>query len=282
MPDAISYEIDEQRHIAHIELDRPASMNALSRQLIDEYLAALEQAESDNQVRVIVVSGSGDEAFAAGFDMEPESNDEEDSSDAVPSVKDHLDVFEWATEPVYATWDCSKPVIAAVQGYCLSGGSDLAMACDIVIAAEDAEFGYPGVRQGGVPPALTYPFVMNLHEAKEMLFSGKMVDSERAQELGMVNRVVPTDELMSEVHDEVAEIRKVPGQGVRILKQVLNGIAEEQGARPGMKYSHLFDALAHRTEYGKEFYNRGAEGGMEAALEFMNERDKMMSPDHEE
>lgn len=278
MFESIRYELKEQNAMAHITLDRPEKMNALDHTMIEEYLDALDRAENDDDVRAIVVSGAGEEAFAAGYDMDPGSHGGDDSTDPdpVPSISELLDSFEWLTRPVEATWDCNKPVIAAVQGYCLSGGSDLAMSCDLVIAAEDAQFGYPGVRQGGVPPALTYPFVMNLHEAKELLFSGKMVDSERAFELGMVNRVVPTDGLMDDVEAEVSAIRKVPGQGVRILKQVLNGIAEDQGARPGQKYSQLFDALAHHTDGGKEFLRLGDERGMDAALEFMNEKNKDM------
>jgi len=119
---------------------------------------------------------------------------------------------------------------------------------------------------------------MNLHEAKELLLSGKVVDAQRAAELGMVNRVVPRDRLMETVFAEVEEIRKMPGNNVRILKQVLNGTAEMQGAKPMFKFSELFDALGHHTEYGREYYRIAATEGFDAALEYMNERNKGTRP----
>ncbi|OLZ39154.1 hypothetical protein A6E15_18940 [Natrinema saccharevitans] len=125
-----------------------------------------------------------------------------------------FDEFDAATDHVHAVWECDKPVIAAVDGYCLAGGSDLAMASDLVIATEESSFGYPGLRMAGVPPTLVYPFVTNLHEATELLLSGKVVDAQRAAELGMVNRVVPRNRLTETVFAEVEEIRKMPGANV--------------------------------------------------------------------
>lgn len=183
-------------------------------------------------------------------------------------VEELCDVIGRAeTDHVHAVWECDKPVIAAVDGYCLAGGSDLAMACNMVIAPEESEFGYPGLRMAGVPPTLVSPFVINLHEAKELLLSGKIVDSQRAAVLGMVNRIVARDRLMDAVFTEIDEIRKMPGNNVRILKHVLNGVAEMQGAKPMFKYGELFDALSHHTEYGKKYYRIAAtKEGFGAAL----------------
>lgn len=258
--------------MALLTLNRPEKMNALSGELITDLRDAIERAEEDSDVRAIVLTGAGDAAFSAGYDIEPGGDDD----DPVPTVDALMDKFEDSTVHVHAIWDCNKPVIAAVNGYCLAGGSDIAMACDIVIASEDSEFGYPGLRMAGVPPTLIYPFVMNLHEAKELLFSGKVVDAERAKDLGMVNRVVPGEDLMDVVVDEIEEIRKMPGNNVRILKHVVNGVAEMQGAKPMMKYSELFDSLGHHTEYGKEYYRIAESEGIEAALEYMNEQNKGM------
>jgi len=255
-------------------LDRPDKLNALSDRLIAELIDALERAEADDAVRVVVLRGSG-EAFSAGYDL----GEMRDEDDPVPSVDDLLDEFDASTEHVHAVWECDKPVLAGIHGYCLAGGSDLAMASDVVIAAEGTELGYPGLRMAGVPPALIYPFVMNLHEAKELLLSGKTVEAGRAADLGMVNRVVPESELMDRLAMEVSEIRKMPGNNVRILKHVLNGVAEMQGARPMFKYSELFDSLGHHTEHGKRYYEIVASEGIEAALEYMNETDKGMRGD---
>lgn len=276
MSDVVTYEHRESDAVALLTLNRPEKMNALSEALITDLRDAIERAEDDDAVRVIVLTGAGDAAFSAGYDIEPSGDDD----DPVPSVDSLLDTFEESTVHVHAIWDCNKPVIAAVDGYCLAGGSDIAMACDLVFASEESEFGYPGLRMAGVPPTLVYPFVMNLHEAKELLFSGKTVDADHAKDIGMVNRVVPSEELFETVMEEVSEIRKIPGNNVRILKHVVNGIAEMQGAKPMFKYSELLDTLGHHTEYGKEYYRIAESEGMEAALEYMNEKDKgMENPD---
>lgn len=272
MSDTVRHEVREDDAVALLTLNRPEKMNALSGELIAELRDGIERAEANEDVRVIVLTGAGDAAFSAGYDIEP-SGDEEDP---VPTVDNLLDTFEDSTVHVHAIWECNKPVIAAVNGYCLAGGSDIAMACDLVFASEDAEFGYPGLRMAGVPPTLIYPFVMNLHEAKELLFSGKIVDADHAKDLGMVNRVVPDDELFEFVMEEVEDIRKMPGNNVRILKHIVNGIAEMQGAKPMFKYSELFDTLGHHTEYGKEYYRIAESQGIEAALEYMNEQNKEM------
>jgi enoyl-CoA hydratase/carnithine racemase len=272
MSDTVTYEVREDDAMALLTLNRPEKMNALSGELIRELRDAVERAEADDSVRVIVLTGAGDTAFSAGYDIDPEGDD----GDAVPTVDSLLDKFEDSTVHVHAIWDCNKPVIAAVDGYCLAGGSDIAMACDMVIATEGSEFGYPGLRMAGVPPTLIYPFVMNLHEAKEMLFSGKVVDAERAKDLGMINRVVPDGELFDTVLEEVDEIRKMPGNNVRMLKHIVNGVAEMQGAKPMFKYSEMFDTLGHQTEYGKEYYRIAESEGIEAALEYMNEQNKGM------
>lgn len=273
--EAVEYDRDSIEGAAVLRLDRPETLNALSERLIEELTDAIGRAEADDEVRALVLRGNGD-AFSAGYDIGGG-----DGEDPVPPVDDLLDEFDAGTEHVHAVWECDKPVIAAVHGYCLAGGSDLAMAADIVIAAEGTELGYPGLRMAGVPPALIYPFVMNLHETKELLLSGKTVDATRAADMGMVNRVVPDGEVMGQVTEEVDEIRKMPGNNVRILKHVVNGVAELQGAKPMFKFSELFDSLGHHTEHGKKYYETAATEGFEAALEYMNEADKGMRGDRE-
>lgn len=271
MFDTLAYVVDDRERRATIRLDRPDKLNAMNQRMIDELQEAMDEACADDDVRAIVLTGS-EGVFSAGYDI---SHDDADD-DPVPSVDDMLEHFAAETKHVNAVWDAKKPVIAAVEGHCLAGGSDLAMACDMVIAAEGAEFGYPGVRMGGVPPTLVYPFVMNLHETKELLMTGKIVDAERADDLGMVNRVVPSDDLADVVADEVASIRKMPGNNVWILKRVINGTAEMQGARPMLSFSELFDTLGHHTEHGKEYYRIVAEDGLSAGLAYMNDLDKGM------
>lgn len=275
--ETVEYTFEPDTATALVTLDRPEKLNALSETLIDELTDALDHAEADDAVRAVILRGAGGN-FSAGYDMTGAEAGGEGSDDPVPSVDDLLDSFEDETH-FYAVWECNTPVVGVVEGHCLAGGSDLAMACDVVLAGEDASFGYPGLRMGGVPPTLVHPFVMNLHEAKELLLSGKTVDAERASELGMVNRVVADP--LSAAREEVAELRKMPGNNVRILKHVLNGVAEMQGAKPIFKFSEMFDSLGHHTEHGKRYYEIAATEGFEAALEYMNEADKGMRGDRD-
>ncbi|MFB6171426.1 MAG: enoyl-CoA hydratase-related protein [Haloarculaceae archaeon] len=272
--ETVEYDRDAHPATAVLRLDRPEALNAMSDAVVADLVAGIERAEADDDVRVVVLRGNG-RAFSAGYDIGGGS----DRDDPVPPIDDLLDEFEAATDHVHAVWNCDKPVLAAVHGYCLAGGMDLAMAADLVLAASETTFGYPGLRMAGVPPTLLYPFVTDLHASKELLLSGKTVDAERAADLGLVNRVVPGADLETAVAAEIEEIRKMPGNNVRILKRVLNGVAEMQGARPTFEFAELFDALGHHTEHGKKYYEIAATEGFDAALAYMNEVDKGMRPD---
>lgn len=280
--DTIDYKVEEDELRATITLDRPDKMNAISTPLMQELRDALANAEENDRVRAIVITGRG-KAFSAGFDLsESEDADsmeevthEEEEKDVVPSADDLVDRMEEITKHVFAIWNLNKPVIGAVNGHCLAGGSDLAMVCDIVIASEEATFGYPGQRMAGHPPTLTYPFFMGLHEAKELLLTGKTIDADRAQQMGIFNRVVPADELMDIAYEEVDAIKKVPGNGVRLQKHSLNAVAEQNGFTSTVKMSQFLDPMGHLMDIGKDYYKLG-DIEWEKRLEWMNEKDKTM------
>jgi enoyl-CoA hydratase/carnithine racemase len=261
----VEYELDDG--VATVRLDRPERMNALSGQLIDDLVDAVERGSEE--ARVVVVTGNG-EAFCSGYDLEESGGTETGE----PTVEELLDRYRSAPRFVHAIYDAPVPVIAAVDGYALAGGSDLALACDLTIASEEAEFGYPGVRMGGFPPTLVYPFVMGTKHSRELLFSGKRIPAEEAERMGMINRAVPHGDLLAEVHAEVDAIRKVPKTTVRILKEMHNAALEMQGYRPTVRLSELADALVHKTEGGKKFFEIRDDEGVEAAIEWMNEADK--------
>lgn len=274
--EGIRYDLEQDELRATVTLDKPETLNALTVEMIDGLCDALAEAEADDDVRAVVVTGGGDKAFCTGYDLGDDDRPGE-GADGGAAADDYLDRMEALTRHLRAVWRCNKPVIAAVDGYCLAGGSDLAMVSDIVIASEDAEFGYPGQRLAGHPPALTYPFFMGFHQAKELLLTGKMIDASRAAEMGIYNRVVPSGEALSSAYDEVDEITRVPGNGARILKHSINNVAENQGFSGTLKNSEFLDTLAHVTALGKE-YTEVAAGAdsMEERLEWMNEKRKGM------
>lgn len=277
--ETLEYEEDEGEMVTTIRFDRPEKKNALSTQLLNELEAALEESADNDRIRAIVLTGNGD-AWSAGVDLMDESRSgagDEDDEDVVPSADEIVDSAEEFRGVVETIWNLNKPVIAAVNGYCLAGATDVAMICDIVIAAEEAEFGYPGHRVAGHSPTMTFPFFMGIHQAKELLLTGKVVDAEHAERLGVYNRVVPQEDLMDEVYAEVDEIKKVPGNGVRIQKHSLNAVAENMGMGNIFRMSPYLNALAHVTDLGKEYYQVSADADhLSDKLEWMNEVDKGM------
>lgn len=274
--ETIKYDIEPDELRATITLNRPEKMNAISGTVVDELCEALDDAESDDDVRAVALTGAGEDAFSSGYDLTAEGRPGEYEGETT-SADDYIERMAATTRHIHRIWNFPKPVIAGVNGYCLAGGSDLAMICDVVIASETASLGYPGQRIAGHPPTLTYPFFMGLHEAKELLYTGKIVGAERAREMGVFNRVVPDDELMDAVYADIDDIKKVPGNGVRIQKESINAVAEQQGISGTLRLSELLDSLAHMTELSQE-YNRVAQeaDGLDERLEWMNELDKRM------
>jgi enoyl-CoA hydratase len=278
--ETIQYRPEPAEMRATIVLDRPDASNALSVQMIDELTQALECIDQNDNLRAAVVTGAGD-VFCAGYDLA----DEEDNvrtggnEEPVPSADDLLAGAEDLVAHLEVIWQMDKPVVAAVNGPCFAGGSDLALVCDIVLASADATFGYPGQRLAGHPPALTYPFFLAPHDAKELLLTGKTVEAERACRMGAFNRVVSGESLMEETYAEVDRIKKVPGTGTTIQKRSLNAIVDRQGFSAALEESALLNALAHLTEGGAAYYRFRQSSdfdGMASTLEWMHDRDKGM------
>lgn len=255
-----------------LRLDRPEQKNALSEELCDELALALEEAANIDGLRAIVLTGAGD-AFSSGYDL-TEAGGRTDIDRGYPTVSDGLDRRRRILRLAETIYNHPLPIIAAVNGYALAGGSDLALICDLTIASEEAQFGYPGVRMGGLSLSLIYPFVTGIKQARELMYSGKLIDAQRAHEMGMVNRVVSPDDLMEAVNAEVDEIRKTPGVVVRITKQMLNGVMDMQGYRPMATQSGFFATLSHQTQPGKRFFELCDTEGVNAAIEWMNETNK--------
>lgn len=266
--DTLEYEVDDGAAV--IRLDRPEKRNALNEQLIGELVDALHTAEDTDDVRAVVIAGNGP-AFSSGYDLS-DAGLEDDFPDMTHRLWDPRRTVH---RHVFAIHELHVPVIAAVDGPALAGGSDLAGVSDITIATEDAEFGYPAVRMGGLPVTLTYPFVMNnIKYTKELLLTGKTIDAERAAEIGWVNRVVSADDLMDEVREEVDQIKKVPSLVSRLTKRQLASVMETQGFSPTVTDSANVAALAHLPEESREFNRMIDEDGLGPALEYMYNEDK--------
>jgi enoyl-CoA hydratase len=242
-------ERDDGRRIALIRLNRPKQLNALNGQVMDALCDALEDLDRDEAIRVVVVTGN-EKAFAAGADIA-------EMADAGP-----MDMLR--TNRI-AQWDrvrrISKPVIAAVAGWCLGGGCELAMALDLIIAAESAKFGQPEIKIGIMPGAggtQRLPRAIGKSKAMEMILTGEPIGAAEAERIGLVSRVVPNEVLESDALDLAAEIAKRAPLALRLAKESVNAAYEMS----------LTDGLAHeRRLFYLLFSSEDQKEGMAAFLE---------------
>jgi len=208
----IIYEVKDE--IATIRLNRPEVLNAQNRQLIDEFLQALKVVQAAREVKVIVIKGEG-RAFCSGDDLTENRDKIEETFEIVEALQD--------TSRIIMTM--GKPVIAAVHGYALGGGCEWAMNCDIRIAAEGTKFGFPETSLGAtVTNAGTkiLPLLVGLGRAKELVFSNEIIDARQAEQWGLVNKVVPLEELDSAALELAKKITKNSTLAIHLSKKALN------------------------------------------------------------
>ena len=170
--------------IAYLTLNRPEKLNALNADLMTEFREAMRLVEADTEVRALIITGAG-RAFSSGFDIQRGNDAMDPSTSTVDAWRTRL---QGLVETFMTVWNCSKPVIAAVNGYALGGACELVQVCDIKIASDRAVLGEPEIRAGVGPPLLITPFSVNLANAKELLLTGDTIDAHEAARIGLVNR----------------------------------------------------------------------------------------------
>jgi enoyl-CoA hydratase len=256
------FEIDGP--IAFLTFNRPEKLNAIDSLLVTELNDALNVAEQNKQVRIIILKGAG-RAFSAGFDLNVENEMGSDDKEFWrKELKKDFDI-------IMRFWDCPKPTIAAVHGYCLGSAMEMAVACDITIAAEGTRFGAPEVKFGSGIVAMILPWVIGVKAAKELLLSGDdKVSGERALSLGLINRLVEPAELESETISLARSIASNDQLAVRLTKQAINKGCETMGMREAMLDALALDVEIETTETAesKEFNKILDEQGTKAALQW--------------
>lgn len=264
--DRIDYEVSDGAAIVTIE--RPDTLNALDERAMDEIAECLVAAERTDQVRVAVIRGT-EKAFSSGYDLGGDGGEMTELT-----VADWLDRMR--SYPLLPQiYELDIPVIAAVDGYALGGGCNLALICDLTFVTQRAKLGYSDVRMGGLPAHFIHPFVTgSLKHARELYYSGKMISGAEAARMGMVNRAVPHEALMDEVWAEIEEIKKTPGVVVSMTKGMLNDVMERQGFRPRGRSSEVHAALSVQSDQAEEFYSIRDEEGLEVAIEWMHNDEK--------
>jgi len=238
--------------IGIVTLNRPEALNALNSTVYTELYSLFEDIENDAEVRAVVLTGSGGKAFAAGSDVA-----EMQHMDPIAAQK-FMTTIRKASDCIY---NLTKPTIAAVNGYALGGGCELAMCCDLRIASEKARFGQPEINLGLIPGASgtqRLPRLIGVAKAKEMIYLGDMIDAATALSLGLVNKVVPPDKLMEEAMTWAAKLAGKSSPVLAMAKMAINtGI--DTDINSGLNMEARCDALCFATEDQKE--------GMKAFLE---------------
>jgi enoyl-CoA hydratase/carnithine racemase len=216
-------ELETLDAVARITLNRPERANALNQAMLTEISQALDEAEGNAAVRVVIVRGAG-AAFSSGFDLKEQMERRPTGVDQWrPLLRKDFDT-------VMRFWRCPKPTIAAVRGPCLAGACELALACDLTIAAEDAFFGEPELKFGAGIVVMLLPWIVGPKVAKEIILTGEdRVSAARAAEIGMINRVVPAKSLDAEALRVARHIAAVDPGLVKETKRAINRAIEGQG-----------------------------------------------------
>lgn len=262
----IKLEIEGQ--VATLAFNRPGVLNAFHNEAMDECVAALKQVAEDERVRAVLVRGEG-RAFSAGFDMKAAA--ERDMS-TVEHVRRQM---ERQFDFIMAFWDCPKPTIALVHGFCMAGAFEVALACDITIAAAGTRFGEPEVRFGTGIVAMLLPWAVLPKHAKEMLLTGNdKMDAERARQIGIVNHVVRPNELIPFGRRMALDIAAAAGPSVFFTKRAMNRTYEIMGMREALRASLDIDVILNATPSPEkaEFARIRKEQGLKAALAWRDNR----------
>jgi enoyl-CoA hydratase len=241
----MSYETilyEKQEGIGFVTLNRPESLNALSRKLIQELGAALDEIEADTDVKVVILTG-GPKCFCAGADIK-----ERAASSGPPPSQTQVYFYHLRAHKFFnRIEEFQKPIIAAMSGVAVGGGCELSLVCDLRIASETVKIGVPEVKIGAIPAAggtQRLPRLIGVGRAKEMLYTGGSVDAAEALRIGLVNRVVPVDKLMDEAKALANKLTAMPPLPIKFAKRCVNA-GMQMDLASGLDYeAHCMALLA--------------------------------------
>jgi enoyl-CoA hydratase len=267
-------EYSVEGRVATITLDRPARMNAISLDMPGELEAAVDSANRDDAVHVIVLTGAG-EGFCSGYDLVEfaEAAGEQPGSQlgsggsAAPwdPMADFFAMYDF-TRQFMSLWRSYKPTIARVHGPAVAGGSDIALCCDLVVMAEDAVIGYPPARVWGCPTTAMWIYRLGAERAKRLLLTGDLIDGREAARIGLVLEAVPRDRLDARVAELAARIASVPKNQLMMQKLMVNQALDAMGLANTQRFATLFDGITRHSPEGLWFKRRAEEAGFKQAV----------------
>tara|TARA_Y100000766_G_scaffold231885_1_gene206111 strand:+ start:182 stop:1087 length:906 start_codon:yes stop_codon:yes gene_type:complete len=273
----IIYEV--VNNTAKITLNRPEKLNALTLQLQSELSEALWEADNDRDVHSVIIKGAG-RAFSAGYDLTgggkriPVSRVENASRAyrGARSIDDDAWQLERGQRYRMAIFDMHKPVIAQVHGYCLAGGTDIALLCDMIIAADDAVFGFPPARDLGALPNNMWLYNVGPQWAKRLTLTGDTVTGSEAQSIGLILKSVPSEYLDREVEGLAARMAHIDPDLLSANKRIINAGLELMGARTLQRMAAENDVRGHNTRAAADYRKSVTEKGLKATLKARDDK----------
>lgn len=259
--------------VCRVTLNRPAKLNAISARMQEELHDALWLADGDPAVHVVVLKGAG-RAFSAGYDLAPPNGRERsgDAADHRLSLREDVARLERAQRLRMVLWDMHKPVLAQVHGYCLAGGTDLALLADITLVSNDAMIGFPPVRAMGSPTQHMWTYLAGPQWSKYMLLTGDTITGKKAEEIGLVWRSVPLEDLEEQVENLARRLVMVDVDLLAANKRICQMALELMGARTLQRMAAEMDARGHQAPAAREFARIASENGLKAAIEWRDGR----------
>jgi enoyl-CoA hydratase len=262
--------IGSDGRVGRITLNRPEKMNSLSQELLFELNEALHDYEADDSCRVIVVRGAG-RTFSAGYDLTPArggadaivrgyKNRTDDGRRLVMGIRTGM---QQITDIHMYFWNMAKVTIASIHGYAIAGGCELAMMADLVVAAEDAQLGHPGLRGLGTSrTGVIWPLVIGMRKAKELYYTGESISGTEAERIGMINYAWPLAELEARTETFADRIANLSADHLAVLKLNMNRFYENMGIYSSVRSSTDMDAFGQMTQFSYEWQDR-----MQAAMQ---------------
>jgi enoyl-CoA hydratase len=252
--------------VRHLVLCRAAEYNTITPALRDELAAAIDDADADHDVRVILLRAEGP-AFCAGYGLDWSTSAQ--ASEVRERVWDS--VTDWRfmkrfVDTYMKLWYAQKPTIAAVQGWCIGGGTDMVLCADLIVAADSARFGYPPSRVWGTPTTAMWVYRMGLERAKRYLLTGDEIAAAKAVELGLVLEVVPDADLLAHASALARRMAQVPTNQLIMLKLLCNQTVEHMGFTSSRMLGTFFDGVARHTQEGLDFVDRAQAVGFRQAV----------------
>jgi len=258
----------ENECIGRITLNRPEKLNALSGELLGELESALADAAWDDEIRVIVLRGSG-RGFGAGYDLAQAHGSTQRRSRLTGFRRE----FQMGARRQLFLFNLPKVTIAQIHGYCLAGSCEYAMMADLVVAAEDARIGHPGIRGLGHPRnTCGWPLIMGMRKTKELLYTGDQISGVEAEACGMINKAVPAAELESEVLQLAQRIANQSADALAVQKEATNRWYQAMGMESSVMAAADYDLLYQSSECAAELQTKIQEEGLKEAFTWRDTR----------